>query len=195
MKYYSVTDHTSFLLAFIGMVGLLSFGGCRTRRMSEAEASDAFRKYVLSPIPESVTNIRGDQPKNFGGYRYTFRFNIDKDDLKLLTGSGPFVRVWNVKYGKDGGGRLSWGWDRGSDDTLGFPKYNSGMPCYDNTHEPDWLRPGQWDNPEAYAFWKEGDAVNIEIFDKNSSGPTSIRVLLYNENEAEAYFVVHYSEK
>jgi hypothetical protein len=37
--------------------------------------------------------------------------------------------------------------------------------------------------------------VNIQSFGKDTSGPTEIRVLLYNENEAEAYFVVHYSEK
>ncbi len=189
-KYYNLTDRTLILFVFICMVGLLTHSGCRPRRMSETEASTAFRRYVLNPIPESVTNIRADQPKNIGGYRYTFRFNINRDDLALLINSRPFVRVWNVKYEN---GRLSWAWDR--DGPFGTGRYNSGMPCYDYTREPGWFRPGLWDNTEAYAFCKEGDLVNIEIFGKDSNGPTDIRVLLYNEDEAEAYFVVQYSEK
>jgi len=158
--------------------------------MSETEASAAFRRYVLSPIPKSVTNIRADQPRNFRGYRYTFRFNINRDDLGLLINSRPFVRVWNVKYRDDS---LDWAWDR--DGLFGTGRYNSSLQCYDYTREPGWFRPGLWDNPEAYAFWKEGDLVNIQRFGKDTSGPTDIRVLLYNENEAEAYFVVQYSEK
>jgi len=152
--------------------------------------SEVFRRYVLAPIPESVTNIRADQPKNFGGYRYTFRFNINRDDLALLTNSRPFVRVWNVKYEN---GHLSWYWER--DGPFGIPNYGSSMPCYGSKREPGWFRPGLWDEHEAYAFVKEGNLVNIEIFGKDSSGPVNIRVLLYNENEAEAYFVVQYSEK
>ena len=147
---------------------------------------ELFRRYVFSPIPESVTNIRADQPKNFGGYRYTFRFNINREDLGLIINSGPFVKVWNMKYEN---GRLHWHWDRGSG-LLGISKYGSGIPCYDHTRAPRWFRPGQWDEPEAYAYWKEGNLVNTETFGKKSSGPTRIRVLLYNENDAEAYFIV-----
>jgi len=157
--------------------------------------SAAFRQYVLSPIPESVTNIRADQPQKFRGYRYTFRFNINRDDLALLINSRPFMRVWNVKYEKYG--HLSWYWERG-DGNYGIPKYGSSIICYGSSssiREPGWFRPGLWDNPEAYAFCKEGDLVNIERFGKDSSGPTNIRVLLYNEKEGEAYYIVHYSEK
>ena len=100
-KYYNLKSRTLFLFVFICMVGLLTHSGCRPRRMSETEASTAFRQYVLAPIPKSVTNIRADQPKNFGGYRYTFRFNINRDDLGLLINARPFVRIWNVKY-RDG---------------------------------------------------------------------------------------------
>ena len=149
-----------------------------------------FRRYVWSPIPESVTNIRADQPKNIQGYRYTFRFNINREDLGLLINSGPFVRVWNVKY-EDG--YLRWNWDRGGG-LLGTSKYGTSIPCYDHTREPRWFKPGLWENPEAYAFEKRGNLVNTETFRKESNGPTNIRVLLYNENEAEAYFVVTYYE-
>jgi hypothetical protein len=149
-----------------------------------------FGRYVLSPIPKSVANIRADQPKNIFGYRYTFRFNVNRDDLGLLINSGPFVRVWNVKY-RDGS--LDWHWDR--DGPFGIGRYGSGITCYKiSARKPSWFKPGLWDEPEAYAFWKKGSLVNIETFRKKSSGPTNIKVLLYNENEAEAYFVVAYSE-
>ncbi|HUU18795.1 MAG TPA: hypothetical protein VMW72_16715 [Sedimentisphaerales bacterium] len=106
--------------------------------MSETEASTAFRRYVLNPIPESVTNIRADQPKKIRGYRYTFRFKINRDDLGLLINSRPFMRVWNVKYKNR---NLSWYWERG-DGNYGIPKYGSSMVCYKYTREPDWFRPG-----------------------------------------------------
>ena len=149
-----------------------------------------FRRYVLSPIPDSVTNIRADQPGQFDGYRYTFRFNIGRKDLALLIHSGPFVRVWNVKY-RDGS--LDWYWDR--DGPFGTGRYGSGIICYKiSARKPRWFKPGLWDEPEAYAFWKKGSLVNTETFRKKSDGPTNIKVLLYNENEAQAYFVVTYSE-
>jgi hypothetical protein len=157
--------------------------------MSGTEASAAFRQYVLSPIPKSVTNIRADQPKNIMGYRYTFRFNMNRDDLALITDSRPFVRVWHVKYERR---YLWWSWDQ--DGPLGMITYKGSAICYDHTHEPAWFRPGLWDNPEAYVFEKVGDLLNAEAF-KSSNGPTDMRVLLYNEKEAEAYFVVTYWEK
>jgi hypothetical protein len=180
-----------FLFVLVGIVGLLILYIRSHRGMSEEEASEAFKRYILNPIPKSVTNIRADQPKKFRGYRYTFRFNINREDLGLLINSGPFVKVWNTKYEN---GRLHWKWDRGSG-LLGLSKYSSGIPCYDHTVEPRWFKPGQWDEPNAYAFWRKGDLLNIETIEKESSGPTNIKVLLYNENDAEAYFIVTYWEK
>jgi len=204
MKRHKLAAHILFLLVLLNCIALLFiFAWIILLKPPKTPPSEVFRRYVLAPIPESVTNIRADQPKNIGGYRYTFRFNINRDDLALLINSRPFIKVWNVKY-EDGS--LNWGWGRveveglvipeGS--PLDIPKYGYSMICYGSSifkREPGWFRPGLWDNPEAYAFWKEGDLVNIEIFGKDSSGPTEIRVLLYNEDEAEAYFVVQYSEK
>lgn len=171
-----------FIVVFFKHIPLLFFNTL----VASPPPEELFRGYVLSPIPESVQNIRAERPKNFQGYRYTFRFNISRDDLSLLIHSKFLVRVWNVEY-KDG--RLHWDWDRGSG-LLGTGKYRSGIPCYDHTREPRWFKPGQWGNPEAYAYMKIGKQVNIETFHKNSNGLTRIRVLLYNENEAEAYYVV-----
>jgi len=190
MKHDNVTGRALFLFAFFCMAGFLVPCGCRKeQRMSEPEAIAAFKKYVLSPIPASVTDIRADQPKKFGGYSYTFRFKLNRDDLTLITSSVPFVRVWNVKYKN---GHLSWQWNR---DGLFGTGPGSGIQCYGaHTREPDWFRPGGWPDPEAHAFWKEGNFVNVEAIDKHS-GPTNIKVLLYNEKAAESYFYVYYSEK
>ena len=191
MKYHNVKNRTIFLVVLICMVIFLSISLCEFRGMSETKASETFRQYVLNPIPGSVRNIRVDKPKYINGYRYTFRFNINRKDLSLLINSKPFVRVWNIKY-RDGS--LDWYWDRDGP-LLGIGTHGSSMLCYNRSdRKPDWFKPGLWDNPETYAFWKEGDLVNIETFDKKSSGPVEIRLLLYNENDAEAYFVVTYWE-
>lgn len=190
VKYYKLTARMLLLFVFICMALLLVLGGCK--RISKARASAAFRRYVLNPIPKSVTNIRADQPMKIHGYRYTFRFNINRDDLGLLINSRPFVRVWNVKYKNK---HLSWYWERG-DGKFGMPKYrySTTMICYKYTREPGWFTPELWDNPEAYAFCKEGDLMNIQRFGKDTSGPVEIRVLLYNEKEGQAYYVVQFSE-
>jgi len=156
----------------------------KTLKTPPAPPEKMFTGYVLNPIPESVTNIMADQPKNFGGYRYTFRFNITRDDLALLTDSKPFVRIWNVKYWN---GYLSWRWDNPDG------KYGISIPCYDHTREPSWFKPGLWDNPEAYAFYKVGRLINIQALEhdgRSMGGRVTIKVLLYNEKEGEAYFIV-----
>ena len=156
----------------------------KTLKGPQASPEEMFRGYVMSPIPKSVTNIKADQPKNFGGYRYTFRFNINRGDLALLTDSRPFVRIWNVEYWN---GNLSWRWDNPDG------KYGISIPCYDHTREHSWFKPGLWDNPEAYAFYKVGNLVNIQVFerdDRSWSGRVKTQVLLYNEKEGEAYFII-----
>jgi hypothetical protein len=148
-----------------------------------------FSQYVLSPIPKSVKNIRADKPKNIGGYRYTFRFNISRDDIALITDSRPFVRVWNVEYKN---GDIWWSWDQ--EGPFGIIIHNTNAICYDHTHEPGWFKPGQWDNPEAYVFEKVGNFINAEAYKSKYPGPMDQRVLLYNENESEAYFIIMYTE-
>lgn len=160
----------------------------KTLRAPPAPPEKIFTGYVLNPIPESVTNIKADKPSNFGGYKYTFRFNISREDLSLLINSQPFIRVWNVKYEH---GNLSWRWDR--DEPSGIVRYGSSMNCYDSKGEPRWFRPDMWDDPEAYAFDKVGNLINTQIFEQDghhSDGRVTTQVLLYNEKEGEAYFIV-----
>ena len=160
----------------------------KTLKGPQASPEEMFRGYVMSPIPKSVTNIKADQPKDFGGYRYTFHFNINRGDLALLTDSRPFVRIWNVIYKN---GDIWWTWDQ--EGPFGLIMQTDNAICYDHTREPGWFKPGLWDNPEAYAFYKVGNLINTQAFEHNrrSTGNREItQVLLYNEKEGEAYFIV-----
>jgi len=152
-----------------------------------------FSQYVLSPIPKSVTNIKADQPGKTFGYIYTFRFNINRDDLNELINSRPFIEVWNVKYKN---GLLEWGWGHTDPIDLKIPRYGISLPLYEyggRPHGPSWFRPGQWNNPEAFAFYKVGDLINTQAFEhdgRNLGGRVTRQVLLYNEKEGQAYFIV-----
>jgi hypothetical protein len=134
---------------------------------------DLFRQHVLDPIPESVADIRADQPKRYGGYRYTLRFNINRSDVALLINSGALKRVWNVKYKN---GYLFWAWDTWN----GYSLNGVDIIVYhpDDPPGPSWFKPELWENPEAYAFREKVD------------GRTNTKVLLFNEKEGEAYFIV-----
>jgi len=204
-KRHKLAAHILFLLVLLNCIALLFIFVwiilLKPPKTPQTPPSEVFRRYVLDPIPESVTNIRADRPSIIFGYTYTFRFNINRDDLALLTNSRPFIRVWNVKY-EDGS--LNWGWGRveveglvipeGS--PLDIPKYGLSMSLYSRARKPKWFRPELWDNPEAYGLYKIGDLVNTEVVEhdkensRESKGGTNIQVLLYNEKEGEAYFIV-----
>ena len=202
MTRYKLTIQTLIpFLLFVFTVGMLGFAGCRPRGMPEARASEVFRQYVLEPIPPSVKNIRAHQPGRFYGKRYTLRFNINRDDLNLIVNSRPFIRVRNVEYKN---GSLDWGWGRLDADPLlipegsplDVPKYNLGISLYGRKRGPAWFRPDLWDDPEAYCFYREGDLVNTEAYEREMRKSSQLRrgrhiiqVLLYNEKEGEAYFV------
>ena len=163
-------------------------------RNTPVQPEETFRKYVLDPIPKSVANIKADQTGKLFSHKYTFRFNISRDDLSLLLNSQPFIEVWNVKYKN---GALEWGWGRVGLGELNIPKYGYSLPLYgnnwDSPHEPKWFKPGRWKNPEAYAFYKVGDFVNFQVLEHDgriSGGRVTIKVLLYNEKEGEAYLIV-----
>ena len=134
--------------------------------------SEIFRQHVLDPIPKSVTNVKADQPREIGGFMYTLRFDINRADIDMLIDSGPMERVWNVRYGDR---RLDWGWDQAGPG--GRSMYGHSMIVY-GRREPGWFRPELWDNPEAFASREE------------ASGRTITRVLLYDEREGEAYFII-----
>ena len=157
-----------------------------------------FSGYVLSPIPTSVTNIKADQPSKFFGSIYTFRFYIRRDDLALLLDSRPFIEIWNVKYKN---GILGWDWSNTDPTELNIPTHGYSLSLYGNNRdspcEPKWFKPELWDNPEAYAYYKVGYLVNTQVFEHNDrdlDGRETIQILLYNEKEGEAYFIVSIHE-
>lgn len=216
-KRHKLAVRMLFLFVFlIGIVVPLIFAATKLRKVSPRELflrcvfagyvlmqkpppmpppSEVFRQHVLDPIPESVTNIKADQPKNILGYRYTLRFNINRVDLALLIDSRPFERVWNVKYKN---GYLSWEWDPPR--LYGIPGHRISIPGsgvtiilyhQDGRREPEWFKLKLWDNPEAYVFRKIGNQVNIQTMeDMKAYDRINTQVLLYNEKEDEAYFIV-----
>jgi len=186
MKCTNLKNRRLLLIVFLLLVGVMLLVRASYRRISGKVGSEAFKRYILDPIPKSVTNIKVDQPKNFQGYRYIFRFNINRSDLDLIIHSEPFVRIWDVE---DVNGSIYWRWDHPDG------RHGSSIICYDHTKEPSWFRPkNKWYAYEAYAFERVGNLQNAETLIKQSDGPTNIKVLLYNENEYEAYFIITYYE-
>lgn len=147
--------------------------------------SELFRQYIMDPIPKSVTNIRANRPSVIGGYTYVLRFNIRRPDLDSIINSRPFQRVCNVKYNN---GYLEWAWDTWQ----GFSMNRSDIIVYGSRRGPRWFRPQLWDKPEVYVFEKVGDRVNTQIFDYEPKvhDRHDTQVLLYNEKETEAYFII-----
>ncbi len=156
------------LLLLIIIVVLLIFCAAVVSKLLKTPPSELFSKYVLEPIPESVRKIKVDRPKKIWGYLYTFRFNINRQDLALIINSQPFTKVFNVKYRE---GRLVWNCDLTN--SISIPVY-ADRPLQ---FEPLWFRLKWWKNSEAYAFVKEED------------GREDIRVLIYNEKKKQAYFI------
>jgi hypothetical protein len=187
MKLHILAARVLFVSAYV-VFGIVIFAAAATillkavitaRARAKIEPAKVFAGYVLDPIPESVTNIKADRPQAYGGYMYTLRFNINRADLALLIDSGPLQKVWSAKYDHDHGW-VSWDWDRPG--PLGMPKRPISITVYGSSggrpREPAWFRPELWDDPEAYAFRKEVGGQNIT------------KVLLYNDKEGEAYFIV-----
>ena len=91
-------------------------------------------------------------------------------------------------YGK---GDLHWNWDppdsaytRGISMIVYHPK--------GGRREPKWFTPNLLDDPEAYAFRKVGDHENTETikYYKKANEQVDTQVLLYNEKDQEAYFII-----
>jgi hypothetical protein len=144
-------------------------GGCAKAPTIHPE--ELFKRYIIDPIPETVTNIRADQPKRLWGYRYTFRFNIAREDVAKIVDSRPFKQISNANY-KDNG-HLEWEWDasRWGEVIVYHPRSDHARP--------EWFTLGLWDNPEAYAFVATREHDHKDTW-----------VLLYNEKDGEAYFII-----
>ena len=157
------------------------------------QPNEIFTVHILDPIPNSVTNLKADRPgysQVFSkGYIYTLRFNINRADLALIIGSQPFQRVWDVRY--DEFGDINWYWDspyrtsrRGEAIIVYHPE--------GRRREPKWFNTNQWDEFEMYVFKKVGDYVNAQAmkYYKKANEQEITHILLYNEKDQEAYFII-----
>lgn len=130
--------------------------------------SQAFRRLVYNPIPGSVKDIRMDRRVSLRGtHRYVFHFRIDKLDLSPILSSRSFQEVPHVDF--TGKGQLWWGDPNESQHGLGL--YSPSC----KGRAPEWFHLQQWDRPKVYVFY-EKDVIRH-------------RLLVYNENLAEAYFI------
>ncbi len=175
MVNHATRSHRWLLLALF-IVALLACGGgvlLGVLRAGRAvRPAELFRRHILDPIRHSVARIRADQTKDAFGYGYAFRFAISRTDLGLILGSRPFQKVVRLRYRDK---ILSWDWKTAERETGS----GMGMPVYGlRQHVPAWFTPEQWPDPEAYAIFDRGE------------GATDVRVLLYNEEVGEAYFIV-----
>ena len=183
--------HKLFRSSFITcVIGLLSLTACQSKEKKETKANQVFMRYFRQGLPESVTNIKIDQPGKFQGRTYAMRFSISRDDFTKLKESRSFVKVYNLKYEK---GQLSWFWKSGEDNVLGMPTHGSSLPVYSQRRKPGWFKMNKLDSYESYAFEQIGDVVNPLLAEGINQmlieGHTTILILIYSEKEGEAYFV------
>lgn len=148
-------------------------------KMTNERASEIFKQFVLDPIPESVTDIKADQPRTIRGYRYTLLFNINREDLGLIIDSEPFQEVQNVEYKN---GNLTWEWDKSHSETAIIYK----------DWGPGWFEPEFGENSEVYAFVKIGDQVNIQLYEykQKAYDKEDMKILIYDPQKGQAYFIV-----
>jgi hypothetical protein len=143
--------------SMVGLFGIYCFGHAGPR---------LFRRYVLDPVPRSVTEVRVDRLGGVFAYGYAFRFRIQEADVATIIKSRPFQRVQNVRY--EDWGELNFEWS---------PTFGRGLSLYPSeTSMPAWFTPGLWHDPESYAY-------------EQCTAHRRTWVLLYNRQAGEAYFV------
>lgn len=143
--------------------------------------SQGFCRFVCKPIPKSVKEIKMDRSTKWwrGWHRYVFYFKIDEEDLSHILNSWPFQEIRHFKYNPETG-MLSW-------DPTDFKKslqLPSSRQLYNIRHGeslPEWFNLEQWDSPKAYKYMVRNDAHRF-------------RLLFYNKEPGEAYFIDYRSQ-
>ena len=128
-----------------------------------------FTKFVLDPIPSSVSDIKVDKPWELSGHRYVMHFKISKTDLELILNSKPFKEMMDIEYKN---GRLRWHESPSHAESLGLYRPYDGQPG------PVWFRPDKYDDPRVYT-----------LVERSLRNRDHMQVLIYDENVPEAYFV------
>ena len=144
----------------------------------KTRAENLFREYVRNPIPESVAQIKVDKPISRGGYGYVFRFNIEREDFESILKSHS-LRKAVITVDVEGTG-LNWEWEDWDYTKSDEDHHVMGFSIYALVRKPSWYDLPTWENPEAYAFMKEGN------------NEADIKVLIYNNKLGQAYFITIY---
>lgn len=139
-----------------------------------------FREHVVDPVPESVADLKMDQPMTHGGYGYVFRFSISEADLELIRASHPFRRARELCYGD---GVLSWDWADTDWRTASGREAGHVFTIYTLVRQPSWFDLESWSDPDAYALATE-DSVTKD---------GDVQVLIHDRVRERACFVAfHY---
>ena len=179
MKNNILSKNVIFVFVFIFFAALILILSLNINpKMTNERASEIFKQFILDPIPESVTNIKADQPRTIRGYRYTLLFNINREDLGLIIDSEPFQKVRNVEYKN---GSLHWEWDQ----------YHWYTTIIYEGWGPGWFKPELGKNSEVYAFVKIGDKVNLQLYEykREAYDKEDMKILIYNPQKGQAYFI------
>ena len=137
--------------------------------------SEAFSKFVCRPIPRSVTDIKMDRLIRWNGWhRYVFHFKIDEADLPSILNSKPFQEIRHSKYNPKTS-MLSWE-PIDFKNTLQLPSSRQLYNIHPVESVPEWFNLEQWDSPKAYKYLVR-------------TGVHRLRLLIYNKELREAYFI------
>jgi len=171
----SLRTHKLLLVLFTTLLILAVTSLCLMRRKPPVPLPESlFQRIVMSPIPESVRDIRASCPidrrrDGMSDHTYILRFDISKEDLSKVIVSSNFVE-WKVRY-------YDFCLDYTAPDGVG-----SGVKLYATSREvPDWFDLRGWKN---FAAYYSGVEAHVDMFIK-------ARLLLYNEQFGRAYFVDH----
>lgn len=132
-----------------------------------------FRKYVLSPAPRTVEIIGSDIKRaSFGSDRsVVLYFKISKADLELVLKSRAFKKYEAIGFS---GRNLYWG------DNHPMVRGDN-IALYWHKDPPHWFKPNDWDNPAVYSFQEKWGKARRD----------HTKIIIYNEERAEAYFIDH----
>ena len=152
--------------------------------------SGIFKKYVLKPIPKTVSDIKVDKLSPGGlfgsGRMYVIHFKISKADTASILNSRAFEEFeWVAYRQRTNWGVLEWG-NKGArvldarQNLYGGIKIHS-IIVYTRQEPPsDWFKPDDWNSPEVkvYSFrekWGRSRRYRTNVF-------------IFNEDLGEAYF-------
>ncbi|MBN1803992.1 MAG: hypothetical protein JW837_01955 [Sedimentisphaerales bacterium] len=156
------------------------------RRIPEDLESQIFKKYVIKPIPESVTDIKMDKLSPGGlfasGLKYVMHFKISKKDVALILKSRAFKEYEWITYKKGTPwDELCWGNKlkvNHQEHKISGTNSHEMIVYKDSEQPPEWFRPNDWDKPKVYSI--------SEKWGRSRRYRTN--VLIFNEDLEEAYF-------